>query len=104
MKLIDAFTPCTDAEAELLFVAALNGYSNARIVPKHGVCGLNLFLFTVGVIVGIDELGYAGQYCYENLAEATIALDEWTGEGDPPGPWIKYKGHGEERLGPGALQ
>ena len=74
------------------------GYFQITEVPEVGVCALYRFLFTVGLVVSINEIGYRGRYCYENLSDAKEALDIWDGQGDPPGPWIKYKGEGGERL------
>lgn len=77
-------------------------YDALREVPGHAICGVRRFLFTYGLVVGMDDTGYAGRYCYEFRAEAVDALREWDGIGDPPGQWIVYKGRGGERMGPGA--
>jgi hypothetical protein len=79
-------------------------YEQLREIPGLGLCGLSTtMMFTTGLMVGLDELGYAYRYCYEHQADAAAALAAWDGQGDPPGPWIKIKGHPDgERLGPGA--
>ena len=82
------------------------GYVAVRKLPVTeqwvGVMPMN---FTCGLFVGLDETGYAYRYCYPTLTDAVMAAATWTGEGDPPGPWIKLKGHPEgERLGPGAVE
>lgn len=71
------------------------GYSNLREVPGRGLCGTYRFLFTTGLVYGIDESGYKGRYCYETAQEAVEALSEWDGENDPGGEWIKHKGKTE---------
>lgn len=77
-------------------------YTDVRELPNGGLVGLSKMAYTTGLVVGLEDTGYAGRYCYERASDARGALNAWTGEGDPPGPWIKYKGHGGERLGPGA--
>ncbi len=80
------------------------GYFPARVLPRTGkVAGVILQLYTAGLFINVEEDGNDGCYHYENYAEATIALAEWDGAGDPPGPWIKAKVKGgEDRPGPGA--
>lgn len=73
------------------------GYSHVREIPGKGVCGLFRFIYTWGLVVGIDSVGYKGRYCYSNHTEALGAILSWTGEDDPPFRWIKYKGEGGER-------
>ena len=74
-----------------------NGYFLVREIKGRGICALCRFAFTVGLVIGINSVGYYGRYCYDNLAEATKAIEEWDGTGDPSGDWIKYKGYGGER-------
>jgi hypothetical protein len=58
-------------------------------------------VYTAGLFVGLYLEGYLGRYCYNTLQEAKDALEAWDGAGDPPGAWLKYKGVGGERQGPG---
>jgi hypothetical protein len=74
-----------------------NGYENLREIPEKGVCGLMRFAFTTGLVIGLDEAGYYGRYCYSSRKDAETALSNWDGNGDPEGEWIKYKGEGGER-------
>lgn len=79
-----------------------NGYKFVKLMKNGewlGIVGMN---FTYGMCIGIDEHGYRGRYCYEHAIDAIIAAKEYEGVGDPSGMWIKYKGEGGERLGPGA--
>lgn len=73
------------------------GYTHLRVIPNLGICGLYRFMFTVGLVIEIDEYGYKGRYCYNRAFEASKALEEYDGIGDPGGDWIKYKGVGGER-------
>lgn len=93
-----------DEEALAQWAAAL-GYEPCCIKAGvvYGVCPM---AYTYGLCVGVGAYGYAYRYCYERKIDAVIAMKAWAGDGhgDPPGPWIKLKGHQSgERLGPGAL-
>lgn len=77
------------------------GYRNIRFIPSRGICGTMRMLYTTGLIVDLRTYAYAMRYCYAEEDEARIAVNNWTGEGDPPGPWIKAKGAGmPDRSGP----
>lgn len=76
------------------------GYTYICEKEGLGVCGVFRFLFTVGLVTGIDSMGYKGRYCYASRIEAAYAITQWDGVGDPPGNWIKYKGAGGERDNP----
>jgi hypothetical protein len=91
----------------LLEMLAGEGYEKVEILPSGELAGLRDMMFTVGLFVGLDSGGYRIRYCYKNRIEATLALEAWDGEGDPPGPWLKAKGigldgHRRDDLGPGA--
>lgn len=73
------------------------GYVHLREVPGRGVCGVFRFIYTWGLCWGLDGGGYRGRYCYGGQMEAMVALEQWSGEGDPREGWIKYKGEGGER-------
>lgn len=63
-------------------------------------CGLYRFMFTTGLMVGIDEHGYSRRYCYEDEQDAREALMMWDGRCHPGGPWIKVNGLGVDALNP----
>lgn len=67
-------------------------YFNIKHVPGKGLCGLMRYIFTVGLVYGIDKYDVEGRYCYSGMADAKEALGNWDGTGDPGGPWIKHKG------------
>lgn len=73
-----------------------------RHVAGHGLCGVQRFAFSCGLLVNLrfDGLGYFydARYCYPGL-DAVAALIEWDGTGDPPGEWIKEKVSGRRRDG-----
>ena len=87
-------------------VAYLNaaGYAPCIVLPTGEIAGVMPMIFTTGLFVGLTSDAWRTRYCYERREDAVAALDAWDGRDDPPGPWIKVKGHpGGERLGPGAL-
>lgn len=92
----------TDEEQETEFLAM--GYVGVRKLPNDRWIGVLPQFYTTALCVGLDAFGYQYRYCYETYNNAIIALFRWDGSGDPPGPWIKLKGHPDrpEELGPGA--
>jgi hypothetical protein len=76
------------------------GYFPSRLLPTGEVAGIRSFIFTWGLVVGLDLSGYRTRFCYGSFYEAVSALMFWDGTGDPPGNWIKEKG-AVERSGPG---
>ena len=85
-------------------IAEEEGYKKVRFIPNRGLCGLKRFAFTTGLVIGLDEIGYEGRYCFANNSDAEKSFAEWNGEGDPSGDWIKYKGQGGERSNPKLLK
>lgn len=65
-----------------------------HLVTKIGDewCGLHQQIFTVSLLVGLDETGYKYRYCYETWGEAIMAISVWDGKDDAPGNWIVRKG------------
>jgi hypothetical protein len=55
------------------------GYGKLREIPNRGLCGVFRFLFTVGVVYGIDEVGYKGRYCFDTALNAGLFLEDWDG-------------------------
>jgi len=76
------------------------GYHSPKLI--NGVwCGLMRMAFTIGLFVGIDEIGYSYRYCYESVKEATDALAAYEDTNDhPTGVWIKRKGKGGDLANP----
>lgn len=83
---------------EVDFVA--QGYSQVRKVATGKVCAIFAFKYTVGLVVGLDTIGYEGRYCYEHAGDASKALKDWNGHGHPAGAWVKCKGAGIDLLNP----
>ena len=77
-----------------------NGYHPIRKLPTGDWAGVLDMMFTYGLMVGCDTSGFRTRFCYEHRADASKALMDWNGEGDPPGLWIKEKGRGGDRLNP----
>jgi len=68
-------------------------YSHLTQMPDGKFCGLAPMLYTVGLFVGLDDVGYSHRYCYHNVSEAAGALMDWKAinfKGEPIG-FIKRK-------------
>ena len=76
------------------------GYWPVKQMANGELAGIQDYMFTAGVVIGIDPVGWRTRFCYETRAEAEQTLAAWDGNGDPPGNWIKQKP--EERHGPGS--
>lgn len=68
------------------------GYFTPRLMPTGEWAAIGRYLFTYGLVVGIDERSYRTRFCYRLRQDAEMALEDWDGTGDPPGKWIKEKG------------
>ena len=84
---------------ELIEYLKKEDYTHFKVINGQ-LCALRRFMFTTGLVVGLDRIGYDGRYCYESHADAISALKDWHGVGDPSGGWIKYKGVGGDRSNP----
>lgn len=76
------------------------GYFDFKEVQDHGLCAICQFMFTYGLVTGLDNDSYRGRYCFHTEDEAIEALRAWDGIGDPSGNWIVYKGKGGQRSNP----
>lgn len=76
----------------------LTEYWPVRQLPSREWAGVRDMMHTAGIHIGIGATGYRTRFCYETRGEAMAALIAWTGDGDPPGRWIKQKP--EDRRGP----
>src|SRR5271167_1962001 len=83
----------------------LRGLGYYRVKPRAGSgwLGLQQMVLTCGLFVFFDKWGYQSRFCYERRDQAEAAFAAWDGLGDPPGLWVKQKGLGVDRLGPGAF-
>jgi hypothetical protein len=92
---LENYRPISIAEA------CVHGYTNNKVVKLRGVdiiCGLMRFAFTTGLVIGIDDTGYIGRYCFHTKSEAERALRELTiipSNLIIEGNWIKFKGYTE---------
>ena len=61
-------------ELELIEYLKTEGYFEFRKVANFGLCGLQKFVFTTGIVVGLNKIGYYGRYCYSDYNEASDEL------------------------------
>ena len=71
-------------------------YAFPRQLPDGRWIGLQRQMYTISLVVGLDETAYQSRYCYEleRTRGALCDLLVWDGQGDPAGLWIKHKGRG----------
>jgi hypothetical protein len=74
----------------------LDLYHQVKIMPDGRLCGIHRLLFHWTLHVDIGEFGYTDRYCYDTLARARAALDQWDGIGDPDG-WHRHQNTGRRR-------
>jgi hypothetical protein len=56
------------------------------------IVALGPFLYTTGIMVGMDETGYKHRFCYHTQGMAEIALLQWIGnDAEEPGGYIVKK-------------
>lgn len=72
------------------------GYKPARGLESGELAGVMDMTFTCGLFVGLGDFFYRTRFCYRSRKEAEAALAVWTGQGNPPGNWIKEKGWNKE--------
>lgn len=93
----------SEESKELEAVAVKEGYRLLRWLPYKGnyvLCGISPFIFTVGLVYGIDETGYIGRWCFPSLPEALVSYAQMIEIPDNlliEGNWIKHKGRVEIR-------
>ena len=46
------------------------------------IVALGPFIFTTGIMVGMDEVGYKHRFCYHTQDDAMLALLAWIGSDD----------------------
>lgn len=82
---------------ELKFFLEEQDYLELKVVKlgdKDILCGLRRFMFTTGLVIGLDEEGYFGRYCFKDLSEAKQALQNLVAIPSDymiGGEWIKFK-------------
>jgi len=80
-------TAITEGALKQTFIAA-------RQLADGRWIALGKLLFTTGLFVDVDLVGYDHRYCYETEGDARAAFAAWDGTGHPSGNWIKRKGGG----------
>lgn len=64
---------------------AMPEYLAHRQLPDgRWIAGQRMYA-TWGLMVDLDEVGYAHRYCYEHLSAAIRAMEVWDGEYPAPG-------------------
>lgn len=71
-------------------------YEQIKELPDGRLIGINRLLFHWTMHVDIHPWGYEDRYCYQTLAGAIEAMEQWDGSGDPVG-WHRHPGTGRRR-------
>lgn len=67
------------------------GYGSAIRLDGE-IVALGPFLYTTGIVIGMDHHGYKHRFCYHSSDEALIALLAWIGSDDAePSSFITKK-------------
>lgn len=70
----------TEAQAQkIIEMLTEYEYFQIRYVEGWGWCGLQRFIFTVGVCHGLDNIGRKGRFCFHTLGDALAFYEEWDG-------------------------
>lgn len=76
------------------------GYTDFKYIENVGLCAINRFMFTHGLLVDLSTIGYDRRYCFHSYEEALNSLNNWDGKDHPSGNWIKAKGLGIDLINP----
>ena len=55
------------------------GYTHIQRIEGRGWCGIGRFMFTHGVLFGMDITGYKGRYCFQDQCSAEGFMLDWDG-------------------------
>lgn len=64
----------TKMTKELQELLEAQGYILLREIEGRGICGVYRFVFTIGIVWGINETEYRGRWCYDSLMEAVVGV------------------------------
>ena len=84
------------SDGKISFVDTLKSYGYYSIHKvetgpyKDQYIALNRFMYTVGLLVGINDIGYVKRFCYEHNIDAMAGIQEILSGKEPTG-WIKVK-------------
>lgn len=93
----------TEQRKQAIWNACVEDYTHLRWLKNDKgedvLCGLGRFIYTVGLVIGLDETGYFGRYCFEHHRDALeelLKLEKLPSNlKEMGGNWIKFKGYVE---------
>lgn len=98
----DRINALVDSARPVVPASGRGGFLAERWIAERP-CVVQSFMSLTALIVGVRFEGllyaYDAKYLYEDEVDALLALRDWTGRCDPPGPWIRELK--TEREGPG---
>lgn len=83
LKLIIDYFQGKPLDFDFLKEVEKEGYFNIRYVPHAGYCGLHRYIYTIGICIGLNTVGFNERFCFDSLLGAKSFLDTWDGETNP---------------------
>lgn len=59
------------------YVAVLHDLLRFDWHENYGIVGVHRFIYTYGILVGCDSVGYVWRWCYKTRMEADTAYNDW---------------------------
>jgi hypothetical protein len=76
----------TEAEEELLFYLADQGYDNLRMLDDGTIVGTLDLIYTRAMYIGLSRSGFEKRFCFKNRSMADSELEKIvTGDDEPTG-------------------
>ncbi len=64
------------------------GYLAAKRLPDGSYATITRLLTTLGICLGVGQIGWARRFCYRDTAECLAAWQALESQGDTPTGWI----------------
>lgn len=77
--------------------SVIEQYTAMRVLPDGRICGVHQLMFHWTLQIDIHACGYEDRYCYQTEEQATRAMQEWNGTGDPGQGWHRHPISGRRR-------
>lgn len=71
-------------------------YEHLRMLPDGRIIAIRRLLMHWTLLVGLDEFGYAENYCFATRDLVESAYKNWDGTGEPEG-WHRHPKSGRRR-------
>ena len=80
-------------ENALIKYLEADGFYSIKRLATGELAGLMKYMFTTGIVVGLNEYGYRIRFCYPEEEKANEAFASYSGDSFPDDAnWVKAKG------------